>query len=189
MYITSYDLNGDDHVDLVVANSSDNTISILQGVGDGSFLAAKNYIVGKYPFYVSIADMDNDGMPDIVTTNGVDNTVSVLIHSVGINYNPRVDFTFDLSPGRVEAGDLNNDGFADLVLAGSYPSYGLLRYMNSGGLAFGPQLRLDTEYGSTDDIKLLDFTGDGKTDVVTAQNSFINVFAGNGDGSFAARVS
>src|SRR6516165_2071432 len=43
------DLNGDGRVDLVVANDSSNTVSVLLGNGNGTFQSAVNYSVGSFP--------------------------------------------------------------------------------------------------------------------------------------------
>src|SRR5262249_53508728 len=48
----------------------------------------------------------------------------------------------------------------------------------------------DSDTGSTPySVAVGDFDGDGKMDVVTANNSDVSVLMGNGDGTFAAPVS
>src|SRR5688572_13335261 len=43
------DLNGDGHLDLVVANRLSDTVSVLLGKGDGTLQAAVNYDTGVTP--------------------------------------------------------------------------------------------------------------------------------------------
>ncbi|MEA5576630.1 FG-GAP-like repeat-containing protein [Anabaena sp. UHCC 0451] len=72
------DINGDGDLDLVVANSADDNISVLLGNGDGTFGAATNYDVGNGSRAVAVADLDGNSSPDIVVANELDDTVSVL---------------------------------------------------------------------------------------------------------------
>lgn len=75
------DLNGDGQLDIVTANVSDATVSVLENKSDGtsiSFATSVEFATGNQPRSVSIADFDNDGRPDIATGNYSDNTVTIL---------------------------------------------------------------------------------------------------------------
>ena len=50
------DLDGDDDLDLVTANRSDNTISVLLNNGDGTYAPHVTYDTGDLPQYIAIAD-------------------------------------------------------------------------------------------------------------------------------------
>jgi len=65
----SGDLNHDGWLDLVVANSTDNTVSVLLGKGDGTFQNHVDYPTGKGPSSVAIANLNGDGNPDLVVTD------------------------------------------------------------------------------------------------------------------------
>jgi hypothetical protein len=69
--IATGDLNSDSHPDLVVVNQSDNTISVLLGNGDGTFVAATNspLATGQGPTAVTVTDFNGDGIPDIAVTD------------------------------------------------------------------------------------------------------------------------
>ena len=68
------DLNGDDVLDLVVANSGgisapvESDVSVLIGNGDGTFQPAVGYTAGTTPFAVTAGDVDGDGNPDVAVT-------------------------------------------------------------------------------------------------------------------------
>ena len=47
-------------LDLVVANSGDNTVSVLLGNGNGTFQTQMNYTVGNSPQSVTSGDFNND---------------------------------------------------------------------------------------------------------------------------------
>src|SRR5262245_20720331 len=72
------DLNGDGHADLVIANSSNDTVSVRLGNGQGSFGAKTDYAVGSNPVGVALGDVDGDGHLDIVVDNDFSGSVSVL---------------------------------------------------------------------------------------------------------------
>jgi hypothetical protein len=74
------DLNGDGHLDLVVANSAANTVSVLLGTGTGSFGAKADFPTGLAPVAIAIADLNRDGDSDLVVANQAANAVSVLLN-------------------------------------------------------------------------------------------------------------
>jgi len=66
--------------DVVLVNNTSNTISVLLGNGDGTFVEAPNspIAVGKGPTSVVVADFNNDGFLDIAVSNFTDNTITLL---------------------------------------------------------------------------------------------------------------
>jgi Flp pilus assembly secretin CpaC len=66
-------------VDLVIANSTSNNVTVLLGNGDGTFQEAKGspYAAGKNPSAIVVADFNGDGNPDFAVANRGDNTISV----------------------------------------------------------------------------------------------------------------
>jgi hypothetical protein len=61
--IATADLNGDGRLDLVTANYSSNSVSVLLDQGDGTY-SRTDYAVSGNPIAVAIADVDGDGLPD-----------------------------------------------------------------------------------------------------------------------------
>jgi Flp pilus assembly secretin CpaC len=66
-------------VDLVIANSTSNNVTVLLGNGDGTFseAAGSPYPVGTNPSAVVVADFNGDGNLDFAVANKGDNTISV----------------------------------------------------------------------------------------------------------------
>jgi Flp pilus assembly secretin CpaC len=66
-------------IDLVIANSTSNNVTVLLGNGDGSFVEAPGspYPVGTDPSSVVVADFNGDGNLDFAVANKGDNTISV----------------------------------------------------------------------------------------------------------------
>ena len=72
--ISTADLNADGFLDLVVANSSGNSVSVLLGDGTGAFSAVvpqgqPDFSTGAAPQAVVLGDFNQDGRLDIVTSN------------------------------------------------------------------------------------------------------------------------
>ena len=82
------DFNEDGIPDLAIENAGDNTISILLGKGDGTFLAAAAIpAIGTPPCEtislqsncaIVVGDFNDDGHADLAVTSGNDNTVVIL---------------------------------------------------------------------------------------------------------------
>jgi hypothetical protein len=75
------DFNQDGKLDLAVANSAGNNISILIGKGDGTFQPAENYTVGSGPSSATVGDFNKDGKLDLAVANSAGNNVSVLLNT------------------------------------------------------------------------------------------------------------
>src|SRR5262249_1840321 len=54
--------------DLVTANGTAASVSVLLGNGDGAFQPALNFAIGASPLSVAIGDLNGDGKPDLVLT-------------------------------------------------------------------------------------------------------------------------
>ncbi|MCK5521486.1 MAG: VCBS repeat-containing protein, partial [Candidatus Marinimicrobia bacterium] len=71
------DLNADGNMDIITANYSSATMSLLLNTGDGSFAEKKDYTTGSSPYAVHSADMDSDGDMDILVSNYGSHSVSI----------------------------------------------------------------------------------------------------------------
>jgi hypothetical protein len=82
-HIVAGEFTGDRIPDVVVCNRRDNSISILEGKGDGSFLFPHfNYPVGRNPRAMAGADFNGDGMTDLAIVLYDSQKVIVLIRKV-----------------------------------------------------------------------------------------------------------
>jgi hypothetical protein len=71
------DIDGDGWLDLVTANTQNDTVTVLQNDA-GTFGSFAVFDTGALPGAVAIADMDGDGHPDVVTSNRENGDVAVL---------------------------------------------------------------------------------------------------------------
>jgi hypothetical protein len=114
------DLNGDDRLDLAVANYNSDNVSVLMGNGDGTFQNAVNYGAGYGPALVAIGDLNGDDIPDLAVPNEVSGDVSVLMGNGDGTFQNAVNYGAGYGPVSVAIGDLNGDGDLDLAVANSW---------------------------------------------------------------------
>ena len=103
------DLNGDGKLDLVIAASNEDAVTVQLGNGDRTFAAAQSYAVGTAPTRLVVADVDGDGTLDIVASNSRSGDVSVLLATAPGTFSARAPS----SPTRATGpgpGHFNGDG-------------------------------------------------------------------------------
>ena len=76
--IAAGDFDGDGHLDLAVVNSN-HTVSILVGMGDGTFRDRVDYAIGVDGRSIVVADINGDGKADIAVGNAGTKSVSLLL--------------------------------------------------------------------------------------------------------------
>jgi FG-GAP-like repeat len=193
------DLNGDGHPDLAVANAySDifsSTVSILLGNGDGTFRPQTEYAVGDYPFAVAMGDLNGDGRLDLAVANESSNNtlangVSVLLGNGDGTFRQQVQYPA-YAPSALVLADLNRDGKLDIALADPANTiFVLLRGNGDGTFQYPTGYSTTATFPGT--IAVGDFNGDGLPDLVLGDHgpepppivSTLDVFVGNGDGTF-----
>ena len=116
------DINGDGHLDLVVAYWNGGGVGVLLGNGDGTFQPVVKYDSGDvHSAALAVADVNGDGKLDIVVLNTYDlpGTVGVLLgNGDGSFQAPATYYTGDYSiPEDLAVGDLNGDGYPDVAVA------------------------------------------------------------------------
>ena len=186
------DLDGDTHPDLVVANSSANTLSVLLGDGAGGFSEATGspITVGTNPRAVAIGDLDGDTDLDVVVSNQGLGTVSVLLGDGTGQFTAATGSpeTVGTSPAAVALGDLNGDGDLDLVTGNVGNSTAtVLLGDGTGDFTAAPASPISLG-GPPVSIALGDLDHNGTLDLVTANSTSnkIAVLLGDGAGGFAA---
>ena len=109
------DLNGDGNLDIVTANQSTNTISVLINNGDGHFTARTPVAVdGNTPSSVALGDVNGDGHLDAVTANSRSDTITLLLNNGTGEFIASVPVAVGGdAPNSVALGDVNNAQMTD----------------------------------------------------------------------------
>jgi len=78
--LTTVDFNQDGRQDIIVADYLANTVSVLLGVGDGTFQSSPPIHVGSHPVAVAAGrfDSDGDGLYEVAVANYGSGTVTIL---------------------------------------------------------------------------------------------------------------
>ncbi|TAN71371.1 MAG: hypothetical protein EPN17_01670 [Methylobacter sp.] len=183
--VTVADFNSDGNTDLVTANYSDNTISMLWGNGSGGVTGGTSFAVGFKPDSVAVADFNGDGNADLATANSGDNNVLVYLGNGRGGFIDQTNVAVGLSPTFVAVADFNGDGNADLATANYDSDTVSVRLGNgNGGFAAGTNFAVGVGAYA---LAVADFNGDGNADLVTANGlgNDVSVLLGKGNGGFA----
>jgi hypothetical protein len=186
------DFNTNGNADLAVANLGNGTLSVLLGHGDGTFRAHEDYGLATTPYSIAIGDLNGDGKLDLVLpTLGyrIGGQVSVLLGNGDGTFQSHQDYLVGTMPVFVAIGDVNGDGKPDLVVTnhgqtnGAQSSVSVL--LGNGDGTFQPQVKYSSGK-NPHSAAIGDFNGDGKQDLVVANQSSdtVSVVMGNGDGTF-----
>lgn len=188
------DLDGDGHLDAVVANSRDDTVSVFPGVADGFFAAKTDHATGSKPGSIEVVDLNGDGSLDLVVSHNTGtplSSFSVLLGDGAGSFAERTHRTVSL-PGvipsaipSIAAADFNGDGVPDLaVLLSGSRDLALLQGAGDGSFAW---LQEFVVRANPAQLVLTDLDADGFSDlVVTSRSGHVSVLRGNGV-SFDAR--
>jgi ankyrin repeat protein len=183
------DLDGDTDLDLAVANSGSDNVSILKNNGDGTFQGAVNYGAGDGPWSVFCADLDGDTDLDLVVVNSVSDNVSVLKNNGDGTFQSAVNYGAGNAPLSVFCADLDGDKHLDLAVVNSYSdSVSILK--NNGDGTFQSAVN----YGAGDGpsaVFCADLDGDGDLDLAVANSGSddVSILENNGDGTFQSAVN
>ncbi|CAF3755537.1 unnamed protein product [Rotaria sp. Silwood1] len=190
-YIISDDINKDNHLDIVTANSKNDSISVIMGYGNGTFAPQMIYSTGtdSYPYAVAISDMNNDNRLDLIIANSGTNNIGILF---GFNYTSfRRQTTYSsedsLGPWGIITDDFNNDNYLDIA-ATFFNSNNIGVLLGYGNGSFGIVIIHPTGNGSApQSLAAYDFNNDGVLDIVVANYGTNNIVSllGYGNGSFA----
>jgi hypothetical protein len=111
------DFNGDGILDLAVTNPQLNTVSILLGNGDGTFMAPVDSVTGASPGAVVTGDFNGDGKLDLAVLDGSGTSVSILLGNGDGTFKPKVEYPAGFSASFLTLGDFNGDGILDIALS------------------------------------------------------------------------
>jgi hypothetical protein len=189
------DFNGDGSLDVVTSNFAGNfgspppSISFLAGNGDGTFQAVHTVLPGRAANALAVGDFAGNGKLGLALASDFGSPVVAAVPGNG-------DGTFALAPtfaGPVFAqamasGVLTGSGKPDLVAVGD----SAVVLLNNGDGTFHPGPTLPLAHPGRA-VAVGAFTDDGHQDIAVATSNnqlhgVVDVFLGNGDGTFAAPV-
>ncbi len=189
------DVNGDGKPDVIgIAAPQAGQVFVCLGNGDGTFRAGTSYTVfaSNTVSQITVGDFNGDGKADIAATgyianaNGLigvlpgkgDGTFGTAMVSGGVN-----------SSLGLSAGDFNGDGKLDLVVSGTdFSNFTEQTYIliGNGDGTFQTPNSVAPGNGT---VSVVDVNKDGKLDLIIWAGPFIEIFLGNGNGTFTEKAT
>lgn len=212
------DVNGDGHLDLIVANQyqcsncNNGGVSVLLGNGDGTFQSPVMYSSGGVAATgLAVADLNGDGHLDVIVTNqyqchncGTGQVSALLGKGDGTLKNPVSYSSGGYAALSVAIGDVNGDKKPDLVVTSlcakvSSCSNGIVEILlgNGDGTFVANATYSSGGYGASS-VAIADVNGDGQPDLVVDNIckattncglGGVSVLLGNGNGTFQNAVA
>ena len=186
--VATGDFNGDNRLDLAVADGFGNTLSVFLGNGDGTFQSAVTYPLRGHPVAIVAGDFNGDGKLDLALVCQWRSQVSILLGNGDGTFQTPVYYPTGLNPQAVAAGDFNGDGKLDLAVV-NFNDNTVSILLGNGDGTFLPHVDYPTGINPLS-VASGDFNGDGKLDLAVVNNNdnTVSILLGNGDGTFGTQV-
>ncbi len=204
--IAVVDVNGDDKLDLIVANNSfignksSGAVTVLLGNGDGTFQPAVGYASGgQGASAVAAIDVNGDGKLDLLVAN-VSGTSSQAAGALGVllgngdgTFQPAQSYsTSGSSSFSVAGADVSGDGNPDAIVSNycgindpACTSPSVTVFLGSGNGSFTASKTYKPGGLYTESVAVADVTGDGRPDLLVDNFSPI----GNSDANIGVLLS
>lgn len=183
---------GDAIVDIAVANSGDNTISVLPGNGDGTFqtqiVTSAGGVAGS-PINLATGNFDGDGNNDLAVTDSATGELKIFLGNGDGTFQAPLSYATGSTPQGVIVGDFNGDNIQDVAVA-NIGSSTVGIFIGNGDGTFQPQVTYPTGGAGPVQLAAGDFSGNNILDLAVANlsDNTIAILKGNGDGTFQAPV-
>jgi hypothetical protein len=185
------DFNKDGFPDIVFANTSDSSLSILLNDGTANFTQIKGspFFANRFPNDIAITDFNNDGNLDLCVANTEASFLSVFEGNGKGQFHQIKNSPFSVhsrphSHG-IAAADYNGDGYIDLATDDWGENKILIIYGDGKG-NFGHEAFFNVGNRPYQRLRSADVNKDGKPDIITTnlEGNNATVLLGNGKGAF-----
>jgi hypothetical protein len=191
--IDAADIDGDGDLDL--AGGGGGFIGVLRNLGDGSFGPLVNYSSGAFggPKGVKLRDLNGDGRPDLVI--GALSGFNTRLNLGNGDFGNLVQWVLPICGiDDIDLADLDHDGDLDVIIPESAgcPNVPTPRVFVVAGKGDGtflqPAGQAFTSTGLSTAVTHADVDLDGHEDIVLGQNSWLEIYRGNGNLTFQPRL-
>jgi hypothetical protein len=192
------DFNGDGKPDVVVANNGSTNVTILLGIGDGSFQSPiTGPTVADGSMQIVAGDFNGDGKLDVALVNypsgGGPSSLTVLPGDGTGHFGSPLVTSLNNAAFSLAAGDFNSDGKLDVAVANYYADTAgtsgttVSVLLGDGSGYFGQPANFPMGGYNPFFVASRDVNGDGKLDLIAGGGGgTIGILLGNGSGGFSA---
>ncbi len=191
------DFNNDNNADVVFSvldifdinnppsYSSPGAAFVVLGNGDGTFSGEQKYITGLNAVSIKTADFNNDNKLDFAVGSRnifgdlTDNNIQIYLGNGDGTFMQSQDLAITDPPIRFAVTDLNNDNFADLIYLEP-----LKVLLGNGDGTFEENGSYNVN--SVKHLYTVDLNNDNNQDLITANNSSLQLIFGQGNGLLGA---
>lgn len=184
------DFNADGKTDLVARRPADGSLWLIPGNGTGGYGSAVkigNSGWNAYQDLFSPGDFTGDGKPDVIGSKP-DGTLWRWNNATTLSNPTQIGTTSWQNYDLFSPGDFTGDGKGDVLGRNTNGALYIWPGTGSGTVATGTQIGTSGWNAYSQAFGWGDITGDGKTDIMAADQAGIWLYAGNGTGGYAARV-
>jgi VCBS repeat protein len=185
--LTTGDFNHDGMLDVAVANTGDNTVSILLGTGSGALTPSGSAVhVGTDPEAIRAADFNGDGFSDLAVANYLDGTVTILLNNQDGGFAASVISVGTGAGSGPQALAIEGAGNTLLLAVANFRDNSVSVLRGDGSGAFGAQTIIPAG-GGPDDVVFADFNGNGIPDMAVSNytTGTVSLMMGSAGGSYA----
>ncbi|WP_431942363.1 FG-GAP-like repeat-containing protein [Micromonospora marina] len=183
------DFNADGKTDLVARRPADGSLWLIPGNGTGGYGTAVkigNSGWNAYQDLFSPGDFTGDGKPDVIGSKP-DGTLWRWNNATTLSNPTQIGTTSWQNYDLFSPGDFTGDGKSDVLGRNTNGALVMWPGTGSGTVATGTQIGTSGWNAYTQAFGWGDITGDGKTDIMAADQAGIWLYAGNGTGGYATR--
>jgi len=193
--VVAADVDQDNKLDLVVANLSDGTASVLLnqgipvlnnvGIGIIKFGPATSFAVGAQTTDVAVGDFDGDTLPDLILTDASSKEVVVLKGDGKGSFTPLSHNPTGPGPTSVATGLFDKNLKLDVVVTNNDKSISALFGAGDGNF-YKPEIYKNGIGSAPTSAVAVDLNGDQKTDIVVVNqlSNTVSVLLNDGSGNF-----
>jgi hypothetical protein len=168
------DFNNDDYLDIVVANSGTDNISIFLGYGNGNFTDQLTYSTGadSRPTSITAGHFNDDHYLDIAVVNTASDNIGIFLGYGYGRFTNMTTYSTGISsvPMSIAVNDMNRDNYLDLVIA-NWGTNDVLVFLGKGnGLFLEPKIYSVGYNARPGSVAIGDLNNDHMLDIVVANN-------------------